>query len=108
MIHRSAVSTAPLFGAQNVRFDPTKFGWIGNMNNDLSVCVIWQGAAAKNFEDLKTKPSIFGGVGAYAGAAIFDATGGYEAAFIVMFVSSVIAFLLALTMRKPHGAVAAT
>ena len=25
---------------------------------------------------------IFGGVGAYAGAAIFDATGGYEAAFV--------------------------
>ena len=64
MIHRSAVSTAPLFGAQNVRFDPTKFGWIGNMNNDLSVCVIWHTAAAKTFEDLKTKPSIFGGVGA--------------------------------------------
>jgi tripartite-type tricarboxylate transporter receptor subunit TctC len=64
MIHRSAVSTAPLFGAQNVRFDPTKFGWVGNMNNDLSVCVIWHGAAAKNFADLKTKPSIFGGVGA--------------------------------------------
>ena len=26
---------------------------------------------------------IFGGVGAYAGAAIFDATGGYDAAFVV-------------------------
>lgn len=64
MIHRSAVSTAPLFGAPNVRFDPTKFGWIGNMNNDLSVCVIWHQAPAKNFADLKTKPSIFGGVGA--------------------------------------------
>lgn len=64
MIHRSAVSTAPLFGAQNIRFDPTKFGWIGNMNSDLSVCVIWHTAAAKTFADLKTKPSIFGGVGA--------------------------------------------
>lgn len=64
MIHRSAVSTAPLFGAQNIRFDPTKFGWIGNMNSDLSVCVIWHTAAAKSFADLKTKPSIFGGVGA--------------------------------------------
>jgi tripartite-type tricarboxylate transporter receptor subunit TctC len=64
MIHRSAVSTAPLFGASNVRFDPTKFGWIGNMNSDLSVCVIWSSAQAQNFADLKTKPSIFGGVGA--------------------------------------------
>lgn len=64
MIHRGAVSTAPLFGAQNVRYDPTKFGWIGNMNSDLSVCVIWHTAPAKTFADLKTKPSIFGGVGA--------------------------------------------
>ncbi len=64
MLHRSAVSTAPLFGAQNIRFDPTKFGWIGNMNSDLSVCVIWHTAPAKTFDDLKTKPSIFGGVGA--------------------------------------------
>ena len=64
MIHRSAVSTAPLFGTPNIRFDPTKFGWIGNMNSDLSVCVIWHSAPVKNFEDLKTKPSIFGGVGA--------------------------------------------
>ena len=43
---------------------------------------------------------IFGGVGAYAGSAIFDATGTYDAAFIVMAISAVIALLLTLLLRR--------
>ena len=64
MVHRSAVSTAPLFGVPNTRFDPTAFGWIGSMNSDISVCVAWHSAAVKTFAELKTVPSVFGGVGA--------------------------------------------
>lgn len=64
MIHRGAVSNQPLFGAKNVRYDATKFGWIGSMNSDISVCVAWHTAPVKSFADLKTTPSIFGGVGA--------------------------------------------
>ncbi len=45
---------------------------------------------------------IFGGVGAYAGAVIFDATGGYEAAFLVMLASSVAALALTLMLRRPR------
>jgi predicted MFS family arabinose efflux permease len=44
---------------------------------------------------------IFGGVGAYAGAVIFDATGGYDAAFVVMLVSAAIALALTLMLRRP-------
>ena len=44
---------------------------------------------------------IFGGVGAYAGAAIFDATGGYDAAFIAMLASAVVALALTLMLRRP-------
>jgi len=44
---------------------------------------------------------IFGGVGAYAGAAIFDATGGYQAAFLAMMISAVIALALTLMLRRP-------
>jgi predicted MFS family arabinose efflux permease len=40
---------------------------------------------------------IFGGVGAYVGAAIFDASGAYDAAFLLMLGSAVVA--LALTLR---------
>jgi predicted MFS family arabinose efflux permease len=43
---------------------------------------------------------IFGGVGAYAGAAIFDATGGYDAAFVVMLISAVVALALTLMLRR--------
>jgi len=45
---------------------------------------------------------IFGGVGAYAGAAIFDATGTYDAAFLLMLGSAVVALLLTLLLlAKP-------
>jgi len=43
---------------------------------------------------------IFGGIGAYAGATIFDATGGYDAAFVVMLVSAVVALALTLMLRR--------
>ena len=46
---------------------------------------------------------IFGGLGAYAGAAIYDATGGYEAAFLVMLVSAVVALGLTLMLRRKAG-----
>jgi predicted MFS family arabinose efflux permease len=44
---------------------------------------------------------ICGGIGAYAGAAIFDATGGYQAAFIAMMVSALVALGLTLMLRQP-------
>ena len=43
---------------------------------------------------------VFGGLGAYAGAAIFDATGGYDAAFIAMLASAVGALALTLMLRR--------
>jgi len=43
---------------------------------------------------------IFGGLGAYAGAAIFDATGAYDAAFVVMLASAVVALALTLMLRR--------
>ena len=46
---------------------------------------------------------IFGGLGAYAGAAIFDASGGYDAAFILMLASSVVALALVTMLRRARG-----
>jgi predicted MFS family arabinose efflux permease len=43
---------------------------------------------------------IFGGLGAYAGAVIFDATGGYDAAFVVMLASAVVALALTLMLAR--------
>ncbi len=44
---------------------------------------------------------IFGGIGAYLGAAVFDATGTYNVAFTTMFAVSLLAVLLTLLLRRP-------
>ena len=41
-----------------------------------------------------------GGLGAWIGAAIFDASGGYDAAFAVMLASSVLASVLTLRLGR--------
>ena len=43
---------------------------------------------------------MMGGVGAWIGAAIFDATGGYDAAFALMFASCVLAALLSGALAR--------
>lgn len=44
---------------------------------------------------------IFGGIGAYLGAALFDATGSYDIAFLMMLAVSLLALLLTLLLRQP-------
>src|SRR4051812_15940575 len=63
LIHRAAVSTAALFEKKNIRFDPTKFGWIGGMNDEKSVCAVWHTAPVKTFADLRTTPIPMSGLG---------------------------------------------
>jgi predicted MFS family arabinose efflux permease len=48
-----------------------------------------------------------GGIGAYLGAAVFDTTGGYDAAFWFMAVVSLIALVLTLMLRSPRAVHAA-
>jgi predicted MFS family arabinose efflux permease len=43
---------------------------------------------------------ISGGLGAYVGAAVFDATGAYDGAFVFMFVISALALVLTLMLRR--------
>lgn len=43
---------------------------------------------------------VFGGLGAYLGAAAFDRLGGYDAAFVVMMSSNVLALALTLRLRR--------
>jgi predicted MFS family arabinose efflux permease len=49
---------------------------------------------------------VFGGIGAYGGAIFFDATGSYDAAFVVALVVSVIALALTLMLRSPTSSAA--
>ncbi len=43
---------------------------------------------------------IFGGLGAYLGARIFDATGTYDSAFVIMLIASIVAVLATFGLRR--------
>ena len=45
---------------------------------------------------------IFGGIGAYLGAAVFDVTGTYDIAFSMMLAVSLLALLMTLLLRQPR------
>lgn len=53
----------PLLGTKEAKFDPTKFTWLGTMNNEVSLCVSWHKTGIKTFDDVLNKPFVVGGVG---------------------------------------------
>jgi tripartite-type tricarboxylate transporter receptor subunit TctC len=55
------VPMEPLFGNKKARFDPRKFGWIGSLNNEVSVCASWHAFPIEKFEDLQSRGMIVGG-----------------------------------------------
>jgi MFS family permease len=44
---------------------------------------------------------IFGGIGAYLGAAVFDSRGSYDAAFAIMLVATIVALVLTAMLPRP-------
>lgn len=57
----------PILGQQGAQFDAAKFTWIGSANNEVSICVAWNGTSGiTTFADLRTKEMIVGGTGASA------------------------------------------
>src|SRR5262245_3147381 len=56
-----------LLGSKTAQFDGTKFNWIGSANDEVSVCVVWNGRTQiTRFEDLLTHELTVGGTGAAA------------------------------------------
>jgi tripartite-type tricarboxylate transporter receptor subunit TctC len=53
----------PLLGIEAAKFDPTRFLWVGSMNNESSVCVTWHTSGFTRFEDALTKEIVVGGTG---------------------------------------------
>jgi tripartite-type tricarboxylate transporter receptor subunit TctC len=57
----------PLLGAKAAQFDGNRFNWIGSANDEVSVCVVWNGRTKiAKFADLLTTPLAVGGTGAAA------------------------------------------
>jgi predicted MFS family arabinose efflux permease len=48
---------------------------------------------------------IFGGIGAYGGALVFDYTGSYDFAFVALLIASALGLALALMLRAPSASV---
>lgn len=56
----------PLVGMsppETLRFEATKFTWIGSTTDEVSVCAAWERAGIDEFSDLYGKELITGGVG---------------------------------------------
>jgi predicted MFS family arabinose efflux permease len=49
---------------------------------------------------------VFGGIGAYGGALVFDLTGSYDAAFLLVLGTSTVALVLTLMLRRPTSSAA--
>ena len=58
------IPTHTLLGGGGAKFDPSKFHWIGSMNNEVSTCIIHDRTGAKTFADLLKTEVIVGGQGA--------------------------------------------
>ena len=60
----------PLSGAPGARFDATRLTWIGTPTTETNVCIVYQTAKARTFEDLLANEVILGdtgvGTGTYA------------------------------------------
>jgi tripartite-type tricarboxylate transporter receptor subunit TctC len=57
----------PLLGSKAAQFDGNKFNWIGSANDEVSVCVVWNGRTKiTKFDDLLTTELTVGGTGAAA------------------------------------------
>jgi len=60
------IAMEPLLGGAGTRFDATRFGWLGSLNSEVSVCASWHTSPVKSFDDMRTRELIVGGTGSGA------------------------------------------
>jgi tripartite-type tricarboxylate transporter receptor subunit TctC len=59
-VFNRSIPTEPLLGSSaTAKFDATKFTWIGNVGNEVSVCVTRRETGAKTWQDMIAKPMQF-------------------------------------------------
>jgi tripartite-type tricarboxylate transporter receptor subunit TctC len=57
-----------LLGLSTTSFDSTRYGWVGNMDESVGVCVVKSASGVRKFEDLLQREIVFGGTGPSGGA----------------------------------------
>lgn len=61
-VHTAALE--PIFGNGAARFEPSKFTWVGNMDEGVGICGVSKASGIARFEDLLVKETPFGSTGA--------------------------------------------
>ncbi len=55
-----SIPTNQLFGTKGVKYDATKFHWLGSLNNSVSICVSWHDQKVKTIADAQNMELITG------------------------------------------------
>lgn len=58
-----AIATEALLGNAAAKFDGRRFTWLGSMNNEVNVCVVWHTVPVSFWSDLTTRGAVMGGTG---------------------------------------------
>jgi tripartite-type tricarboxylate transporter receptor subunit TctC len=66
------VAFESLLNPKSDSFDGRKFGWIGSVNDEVSVCVAWNSSGVDKFEDVFAKELTVGSTGAGGDTFIFS------------------------------------
>ncbi len=62
----------PLLGhGEGVQFEATKFGWLGSMSQEVSVCALMSSTGIATVEDMQKKPMVIGASGGGAESDVF-------------------------------------
>lgn len=69
-------SVDPLLGASGGKFDPSKFNWIGNLDEVTGTCAFSPEAGITKIEDLYTKEVVVGAAGAGVGGPLSQSARG--------------------------------
>src|SRR5258708_23028868 len=58
-----SVPFEPLYGNAAARFVPSRFTWVGNLEESIGVCGVTKASGIEKFDDLRTRQAIFAGTG---------------------------------------------
>ena len=53
----------PLYGVEATKIDATKMNWLGSLNSEVSLCVIWHQKGVRSIEEARTKEILIGSPG---------------------------------------------
>ena len=63
---------APLFGAREVRYDPTRFGWLGTPSIEVALVLLWHTVSVNSVDDLKDHVTTMGASGVNSTQAFYS------------------------------------